>query len=55
MSEDKKQRGLQMPARILHAADHVGGDHITGQANNKEIPEALIKQQFDRDAGVATG
>jgi len=39
-------------SRILDAVQDVIGNDVPGYANNEEISEPLVEDQFDRDAGI---
>ena len=54
MAENYKKRGVQVGARILHAAHDLWRNDIARNANDEQFTEIGVKYQFRWDAGIAT-
>ena len=52
MTQNHNQARAQDRYRVLNAAQGMVVDQVARGANNEKIPEPLVEDQLDRDAGV---
>jgi len=53
MTENDKERRVEMGAGVLDAGHDFGGDNIAGDADDEEFAEIGIEDQFGRNTGIA--
>jgi hypothetical protein len=53
VSQNNKQGRVQVCASVLKTAHDFRGDHVSGDANDEELAEVGIEDQFGRDARIA--
>ena len=51
--QNHKQPCVQMDSRVLDTAQHIVSDHISGDPDDKEVPQTLVKYEFNGNPGVA--
>ena len=53
VSQNHEQLRIQMDSSVFNAAGNIIGNDVSGDANDKEISEPLIKDEFHRNTRVA--
>ncbi len=53
VAQHHHKRAVQVLDGVLDAAQNDRIDHVASDADNEDVPQALVEDQFRRDAGVA--